>query len=160
MSFKQSKTAANKVAVYSGAGAMQLVPLFADYDLGDAGNGALAGGDIIEMLALPAGYVPVDGILVADDLDDGATLALDVGILSADWLKNDSASTIGAEFIAGSVVGQAGGIARFAVKAGFMLAPADNDRAIGIKVATAPAVAVATGKMRLIVNVRPQIDGA
>jgi hypothetical protein len=157
MAFYQSKLAAARTPVFSGAGAMQVVPVFADFDL----SAALAQDDIIEMLPIPAGYVPVDGILAVDELDTGVdAITLDVGILSALWLKNSASSTIGAQFLAASTVGQAGGAARFAVKAGFLLTPTDTDRAIGIKVAAGPGTGATTGKVRLTAFLRPVIEGA
>lgn len=160
MSFKQSLQALNKVVVPSADQSGDTLSIFADYAL----NGvALAAGDIIEMLPLPAGYVPVDVIAASPDLDSGGSpaITLDVGLLSGAWGKNSASSTIGAEFISASTVGQAGGIARMSNAAGALLAPdVTQDRSVGIKVGTGPATGATTGTIRLTMLCRPQVDGA
>ncbi len=155
--FNKSIQALRNDPVPSADQAYDLVPIFADFTL----TAALAAGDIIEMLPIPAGYVPVDFILDSSDLDTGGTpaITLDVGLLSKDYNFNDSTSTMGAEFIAGSTVAQNGGIARMSVAGATKIAPTTNDRAVGIKCAVAPATGATTGTIRLTAMVRPQING-
>lgn len=102
--------------------------------------------DIIELAPLPAYMRVVDMVIDSDDLDDGAALALDVGVMSGklgESLDEDgNARTCGAEFFDGDTVGQAGGVSRMALATGYRVAPVDHDRAIGVKI----AAAAGTGK--------------
>lgn len=94
---------------------------------------ALANGDTVALAKLPAGHVPVDFIVDADDLDSGAEAALvfDVGVLG----EGEDPDA----FITGSEIGQAGGVARLSNVAGRRLEAVEYDRLVGITVTTAPA---------------------
>lgn len=108
----------------------------------------LAANDIIELGVLPAYAVPVDCYIDADDLDTGATLTLDVGLMSGDVGVADQARTVGQEFFTASNVAQAGGFVRGSK--GLRVAATDKDRSIGVKAVGAGAGA-GTGKLRLAV---------
>jgi hypothetical protein len=109
---------------------------------------ALAANDVMEGPVLPAGHVPVDCILDSDDLDtNGApTLTLDVGLMSGTPGVNDSARTVGNEFIAAATMGQTGIATISRMIKGNMLRylPSDSDRSIGVKAAAGAATGVAT----------------
>lgn len=107
-------------------------------------SAALAAGDIIEMLVLPADCVLVDAVLDADDLDSGAspTLAYDVGIMSGPVGLKDATRTVSNQIFSGATTGQAAGAARASARTAFTIEPKGVDRSIGIKVSTAAATAV------------------
>lgn len=107
-------------------------------------SAALAAGDIIEMLVLPADCVLVDAVLDADDLDSGAspTLAYDVGIMSGPVGLKDTTRTVSNQIFSGATTGQAAGAARASARTAFTIEPKGVDRSIGIKVSTAAATAV------------------
>lgn len=111
---------------------------------------APAANDILELAALPHDCRVVDVILDSDDMDSGATLAFDVGVMSGDFGDNDPARTIGNEFFAASNVAQAGGVARPTKKEAFRTAPVGSDRSIGLKF-TAAATGFASGIIGLTV---------
>lgn len=100
---------------------------------------ALALNDIIIMTFLPAGHVPVDVIVDADDL--GSTGDVSVGILNADKTDIDTTASGGAAWItAGDVNAAAGGLRADAagLRALSRVAPDQNsDRAVGIKIVEA-----------------------
>jgi hypothetical protein len=105
---------------------------------------ALAVGDIIEFLTLPADHVPVDCLVDADDLDSGATpaLAYDVGIMSGAVGLMDVNRSVGAQFFSAATVGQTAGMARTGLRSALCLMPRGVDRSVGLKVTTAAATAV------------------
>jgi len=90
--------------------------------------------DTLVGFVLPAGHVPVDLFVAADDLDTGAAMNLTVGVLDA-TLAAMVAST---NFITASTICQAGGVARASVVDGLRLAPVAYDRYIGALVVAAP----------------------
>ena len=112
--------------------------------------------DVIEMVAFPAGTVPVDVTVVCEDLDSGGSpaITLDVGVLSGSY-ADTGARTCGAEFLSASTIGQAGGMARAAVPAGFLLGYSASDRSLGIKIGTAAATLATGKKIRLIATFAP-----
>jgi hypothetical protein len=116
---------------------------------------ALAAGDIVQMMPLPAGFVPVDFILDSDDLDAGVTptIALDVGLV-------DTNGNVGQEVFAASTVAQAGGVVRPTAKTAFRVAPSDSDRMVAIKVATGPATGATSGTIGLTMLYRTSTYGA
>lgn len=152
---RQSTQVARKDPVLSSDGTGPIV-IFGDIAL-PAGTVI---NDVLEMVPLPAGYVPVDVIVDAEDADSGAALVLNAGIISGDYGVADNARTCGAEFITGSTVGQAGGIARMAVSGGTRVAPTTGDRGIGLKVATAAATLTAGANISMTLLARPAINGA
>lgn len=100
---------------------------------------ALAAGDIIELAPLFNGVRVIDMILDSDDLDSGAAMLIDIGIMSGNWQANDGARTCGAEFFSASNLPQAGGVVRPTLKTAFRTAPIGADRSIGIKINAAAA---------------------
>lgn len=116
--------------------------------------------DVIEMAILPAGYVPIDAILVCEDLDTGAGITLDLGLISGTAGAADNARTGGAEGFAASTIGQSGGVARVTAAAFAFIAPTDANRGIGVKIAAAAATPVVGAKVRLTVIARPALNGA
>lgn len=156
-SILQTKAIANGYPAVTPAGAQDLVAATATYTTA----AALELNDVIEMLELPPGCVPVDVILDTEDLDSGTTLTLDVGIMAGDVGDTTVANrTTGAEFIAASTVGQAGGVARAAVAGFTRIAPSDSRRSVGVKAKAAPAGAGPGSKVTLTLFYRPAIHGA
>lgn len=145
-------TGASLYPVPSADKATDLIPIVGDYVV----TAALASGDIIEMCPLPAGYVPVDVILDAEDA--GTTVTSDVGIMSGDWGASGVRTMAGAEFMAAKALGTAG-IYRADVVGFSRVAPATNDRSIGIKTTTV-SVPTAGAKLRMTVLARPAVEGA
>lgn len=157
MPLRQSVQIAQKLPTISADGYEPIV-IIGDY-VTIAGNVL---DDVIELGILPAGYVPVDAILVTDDLDSNATptITLDLGLISGVAGLVSNARTCGNEAFAASIVAQTGGLAR-PTKANFaQVAPTDADRGIGIKVAAAAATLVVGAKIRLTVIARPALNGA
>lgn len=120
------------------------------YPFSFALTAALAAGDTIHVADLPSGMVPVDAVLVSDDLDtNGApAIALDFG------LEDDDDC-----FLNNSTVAQAGGVARADQKAGFRVAPDDDKRQVLITVAVAPATGATTGTINGTIWYRPARPG-
>jgi hypothetical protein len=143
-------TNANHLPVPSADKATDLIPIVGDYVL-VAGN---ASGDIVEMCPLPAGYVPVDVIVDAED--GGTTVTTDVGIMSGNW-GDSGVRTQGAEFMTGKALGTAG-IYRADVVGFSRIAPTTNNRSIGMKFTTVSAP-TAGAKVRMTVLARPQVEG-
>ena len=102
----------------------------------------LAVGDIFEIACIPAGCRPTNIFIDCDDLDSGAGIVFDVGVMSGKW-QDDGARTCGNEFFAASTLGQAGGVAFPTKKEAFRVPPAAVARSIGVKINTLPAGAVA-----------------
>lgn len=90
---------------------------------------------LVEMVILPAQHVPVDLIAFAVDSDEDATPAVvaSIGVLNA---AGDDLEA-GQNFLTGTTIGQAGGMARADVKDGLQLAASNVDRVIAIKLTTA-----------------------
>lgn len=102
-------------------------------------------GDIIEIGELPQGCSVVDVVLIPDDMDTGAALTHDVGIMSGVFGAPDATRTCDNVFIAGSVAARTGVIQRMSAPGGFRVAPDPNQvRGIGIKCTAAAAGIPAT----------------
>lgn len=153
---RQSVQVARKDPVISADG-YEPITLVGDY----VTVSGVAANDVIEMVVLPAGYVPVDAILVTDDLDSNGspTVTLDLGLISGTAGAADDARTCANEAFAASTVGQAGGLARPTKAAFGQIAPTDADRGIGIKLAAGAATLVVGADIRLTVIARPAIGG-
>lgn len=117
--------------------------------------------DVVEMVILPAGYVPTDATAYLEDTDaNGApAIALDLGIISGTAGALDNARTCGSEGIAGATTAQTGGVLRPTKKDWGLIAPTSADRGIGFKVGTAAATLTAGAKWRLNVTVRAARNG-
>lgn len=142
--------------------AADLVPLFGDFTVP---AGGLAANDVVEMVGLPAGYVPVDMIVDHDDL--GTTLTADFGFLSGNYGSSDPGRTCAAEFLAAADLAAAAGVKRANVPGFTRIAPikggshiglVSGDRGIGFLVKTAAAVTPGA-KIRVTLFYRPQIEG-
>jgi hypothetical protein len=151
MALKQSTQVTNKEPAASAQGT-ELIPLVGDFTVPTG----LALNDVVEMVILPAGYVPVDAVLACEDTDSGgsAAMTLDLGLLSGTAGAADGARTCGNEAFAASTVAQAGGIARPTKKDFALIAPTDADRGMGLKVAAAAATLTVGAKWRLTVMAR------
>lgn len=78
---------------------------------------------VLELGQLPVGSIPVDWIIDSDDLDSGAAITMDFGILVAAKTSVDTGATSGgAAWLAASTLPQAGGVARPTTKATFRTA--------------------------------------
>lgn len=156
MALRQATQVVNKTPVISANG-FEPIAIVGDFTV----PATLPLNDVVEMVILPAGYVPIDAILATEDLDSGGApaITLDLGLISGVAGKADDARTCGNEAFAASTVGQAGGVAR-PTKANFaLIAPTDADRGIGLKVAAAAATLVVGAKVRLTVLARPALHG-
>lgn len=140
----------NKQPIPSANSATDIVPIVGDYTIktGDAA------GDVVEMCALPANYVVVDHIL--DNQSLAATSVGNVGIMSGNY-GDGGTRTVGAQFNSAANLATAG-IKRPDVAGFARIAPATNDRSIGI-VLTSLTTPTVGATMRLTVFVRPQVEG-
>ena len=140
----------NKLAVMTADRASDLTVSFGDFTI----PAGFAANDVVEMVPLPAGYVPVD--VTVDNPALGGTMTFDAGLLSGDY-DSAGARTCGAQFMAAQA-GQTAGIKRLAVAGGTRLAPTDNTRGVGVvfSAATTPTVG-ATFRMTLFC--RPKVEG-
>jgi hypothetical protein len=158
MALRKSTQAASRIPALSLMAAGAALTVMAEHTV----TAALVNTDIIEMLALPAGTTVSRVTIAMDDIDSANTVTFDVGLMSGQYLSAlddaGSARTCGAEFFSASTLGQAGGVAVSAVKAGHMLAPSTSDRSIGIKI-TAAMTAVVGAKIRLYVEAVPVPPG-
>ena len=112
--------------------------------------------DVIEMAALPAGYVVVDIIIDTESLA-GTAFTADVGLMSGAWGAG-GARTVANQFMTGKAFGTAG-IYRADVAGFSRVAPTTGDRAIGIRGTTVTAL-VADRKIRMTAILRPQAEGS
>lgn len=140
----------NKVPVPSANAATDIVPIVGDYTIktGDAA------GDVVEMCALPAGYVPVD--LIVDNESLAATSVGNVGIMSGAY-GDGGTRTVGAQFNSAANFATAG-IKRMDVAGSGRIAPTTGDRSVGI-VLTSLTTPVVGAKVRMTLFVRPQSEG-
>lgn len=144
-----SKQITNKVPVPSANGATGIIFLLGDYTL----TGSEASGDELEMVVLPAGYVPID--IIVDTQDLGTTVTADVGIMSG-TPGTTSTRTCGAEFMAAKALGTTG-IYRMDVAGGGRVAPTTANRGIGFALTTINTP-TAAAVVRMTVMARPQSE--
>ncbi len=156
MALFQATQVVNKAPVLSANGATDIITVPGDFTT----VAGMVSGDIIEMAALPAGYVPVE-VQVAYGASAAAAWTADCGVMSGNYGVNDAARTCGNEAFAANTTGQgAAGLVR-AVKPNIvMLAPADNDRSIGLKIVGTLTTLVVGTSIRLNLLCRPAINGA
>lgn len=132
------------------------VPQMADFVF--ATNPAI--NDVIEMLGVSAAMLPIDCLAYFEDIDTGALLSVDCGIISgvfgaALMPDNVTQRTCGNEFFAGSTSGQAGGLQRMnKVNACFQV-PTQEVIPIGFKIVAAAAGIVVGSRLRLVVLSMP-----
>jgi len=98
-----------------------------------------AANDILEAVIIPAGTRPADIFIDADDVDGGAGITFDLGVMSGAVGSKDPARTCGAEFFAASALGQTGGVAHPTLVSAYRVAASNVERSIGIKIKTAAA---------------------
>jgi len=123
--------------------------LVGELDLARDIGGALSADDTVELVALPAGHVPIDAQIDTDALDTDGTpaIVLDVGRLDADGSGN--------ELMDGITEAQNGGYHEMD-QAGAMRQSVQewDDTPYGITVATGPATGATSGKLRFHLWVR------
>jgi len=156
MAFYQSKQIVNNEPLISACGASDTIAIVGDFTTVTG----MVTGEIVEMCGLPAGYVPVD-VIVAFDASAGAAFTTDCGVLSGDYgVKTGTARTQGNEAFAANTAGQgAAGLVR-AVKPGIVqLAPADNDRGIGLKIVGTLTTLVVGTNVRMTLLARAARNG-
>lgn len=151
MALLKSRQVAQKLPVMTADRASDLIVSFGDYTV----TGAEVSGDVVEMVPLPAGYVPVD--LIVDNTALGATATTGVGILSGDF-DSIAPRTCGAQFMAAQAM-QTAGIKRMAVAGGGRIAPTTNVRGIGFSLDTV-ATPTAGATVRLTLLCRPAVEAA
>jgi hypothetical protein len=157
MAFYQATQVVNKAPVLSADGATDTITISGDFTT----VAGMVTGEIIEMVALPAGYVPVD-VSVSYDASAATAWTADAGVLSGDYGTTPAvARTMGTEIMAANTTGQgAAGLVR-AVKPNILqLAPADNDRGIGLKIVGTLTTLVVGTNIRMNLLCRPAINGA
>lgn len=137
--------------------ATDCVPIFGDYVV----VGTEAQNDVIEIVPLPNGYVPVDGYVDAEDC--GTTFTCDMGVLTGVYraaLDTDgsTARVCGAQFCDNKAFGTAG-IYRFDAVGMSRVAPVSYDRGMGLKVDAAVSSLTAGAKIRMCVWCRPAFEG-
>lgn len=140
----------NGLPIPSSNGATEIIRSVGDYTIktGDAA------GDVVEMCALPAGYVPVDTII--DNASLATTSVGNVGILSGNY-NETGARTCGAQFNSAANFATAG-IKRMDVAGAGRIAPTTNDRSVGF-VLTSLTTPVVGGTVRMTVMLRAQSEG-
>lgn len=150
MALLKSKQVTNKLPVMTGDRASETIVVFGDYTL----TGSEATSDVVEMVPLPAGYVPVDVIVDTEDL--GTTVTANVGLLSGDFDATGS-RTCGATIMSAKALGTAG-IYRADVQGFAWTAPASNTRGIGFALSSV-STPTAGAKVRMTLMARPAIEG-
>jgi hypothetical protein len=148
---RQATQVANKDPVPSANG-IEDITLVGDFTV----PAGLVINDVVEMVILPAGYVPVDASAYFEDTDSNGApaMTLDLGLISGVAGAADNARTGASEAFAASTVAQAGGVARPTKKDWGLIAPTSADRGIGFKVVAAAATLTAGAKWRLNVTAR------
>lgn len=129
------------------AGSLVVNPFFVDLKTAD-----LVANNVIDLGILPAGHTIHGAVLAPDDLDTGATLTLDVGIMSGVIGDAVNARTVGTELYAASTAAQTGvPVTASTTKSAHTIPAAAFDRSIGVKIVGAPTGATA-GRLRLVVS--------
>lgn len=154
MAFYQSKQIVANEPLVSADGATEVIAIVGDFTTVTG----MVTGEIVEMCGLPAGYVPVD-VIVAFDASAGAAFTTDCGVLSGNYASL-ATRTQGNEAFAANTAGQgAAGLVR-AVKPNIVqLAPADNDRGVGLKIVGTLTTLVVGTNVRMTLLARPQRNG-
>ena len=91
---------------------------------------------LVGLMVLPADTIPIDFVLIEDDLDTGTALVQDVGVLNDD--EDDLEANT--NFITGATIGRAGGSLRATTLP--IVTPAETDRVIAVKTTTGGVLAV------------------
>lgn len=169
MALYKSIQVANNAALLSADDASDIVAVAGDFTI----PAGLAANDVVEMVGLPAGYVPVD-LIVDVPVALGTTLTADIGILSGLYQAaldmSGGARVCGSEFNSAAALASAG-IIRPTKPGANSIAPVTDagtvvaayagtlyDRGIGFK-ASAVAALTAGTKVRFTLLYRPQVNG-
>jgi hypothetical protein len=119
----------------------------------------VAANNVIELGILPAGCVPISYVLAADDLDSGATVTMDLGIVNSGETAISAATADGgSKWVTASTLAQAGGLLlSTASKAAYdivkAVTPVDANRIVGV---VFPAGSTGqAGKLRLELSYAP-----
>ena len=115
----------------------------------------LALNDVLDVGIIPATAQVVDVVIDSDDLDTNGSPALtfDVGVLSGSP-GTTGTRTCGNEFFAATNVAQAGGVVRMTKAAGFRVARANTDTALGVKITAAAGTQASSGKIGISVFIK------
>lgn len=114
--------AGNSAPAIASCQAGEIRSVYGAYNL----SAALSSGDVVHLVKLPAGHVPVDAVLDWDDM--GTTGAASLGITADDVGTTEDADA----FLSAQDMATAAGIARAALQAGFRIAAVNNDRLVGV----------------------------
>lgn len=164
--FQATQIKSPPAALITADGAKDVVPVIGDFVI----PAGFASGDIVEMVGLPAGYVPVDLYVANEAL--GTTMTVDVGLLSGDYgklLDNLGAARTSSNEFMTAVALAATGVSRANRFQGATIAPtlgdlsttpfANGDRGVAVKFTTVATPTVGA-KLRLCMTYRPRIEGA
>lgn len=149
MATHQSTQIASRQPIPS-AQAFEPIAIVGDYAI----PAGITSSDVVEMVGLPAGYVPVD--VIVDTASLGSTMTAKIGLLSGDY-GSTATRTCGAEFMTGKAFGTAG-IYRADVAGFGRIAPTDADRGVGLQFTTA-TTPTAGAVVRVTLIARPKAEG-
>lgn len=153
MAFRQSRQILAGYPVLHARSAEGAVLIRADFVVP---TGGLLVGDIIEMCGLAEGLVPTDVKGIFEDLDTGAAITIDCGILSGPYAgllnADGSPRTMGNEFFAAATTGQAGGVMEANKSAGYLLIGSSDVVSIGFKIVAAPVGQIVGARLRIQVE--------
>jgi len=108
---------------------------------------ALAASDVIEFGFLPADHVPVDYLIDTDDLDSGATITTDFGLLtSAGTAVSTATADGGAKWLSADTGLRSATNLRPTANTITRVQPSSSNRKVGMVIAAGPSTAT-TGKI-------------
>lgn len=150
MALFKSTQVTNKQQVMTADRASDAIVIFGDFVIPTG----ITTSDVVEMLPLPAGYVPVD--ITIDNAALGTTMTFDAGLLTGDF-DSTGARTCGAQFMTAQA-GQTAGIKRMAVAGGGRIAPTTNTRGVGLSFSSVSTPTVGA-VLRMTMLCRPAVEG-
>ena len=153
-------------AVINANGANVAVPVVGDFVV----PASMAANDVIEFVAIPSGYVPVDFILSIDAI--AAVATMDIGVITGNFGAlldvAGAARACGSEGSA-AAAGAAAAVLRMTKIQLAVLAPTlgdptttpvtSGDRGFGVRLLAGFATPTVGARMRMTLLVRPRIDG-
>ena len=156
MAYKASRQIAAGVSTIHPSQGNALVPVIAEYVF----TAPLLVNDVIEMLGVSSQMILVDAAVICDDLDTGAGIVLDVGVLSGSYGKplnddNVTQRTCGNEILAGTTIGQTGGVAPMNKATAAFITPTPVPFSLGFKIVAIPAGFIANTRLRLVAYLVP-----
>lgn len=131
-----------------------LVSVRAEFSL----SAALAAADVVQLAELPAGFVVTDFILDCDDLDAGATVTADLGVLDAAGAVSAAAAD-GGKWLTADTSLRAASVTRMSAQsvavqqAILRMSKSDSPRKIGLNIVAGPTTA-SSGKIGLTLTYR------